>query len=130
MGLSKNDVSGIVIGAAIEVHTALGPGLLERPYKECLWYKLQKSGLYIEREKPIPLIFEGANVDCGYRVDLLVEGVLVIEVKSVASLADIHLAQTINYLKLGNYSVGLLINFNVIRLKDGIKRLVNGPYPL
>ncbi len=130
MGILENQVSGIVIGTAIEVHSALGPGLLERVYKECLFYKLGKSGVSVEMEKVIPLIFEGVKLECGYKIDLLVEGILVLEIKSVTAINDIHLAQTINYMKLGDYKVGLLINFNVIRLKDGIKRLINGPYRL
>ncbi|SKB79639.1 GxxExxY protein [Daejeonella lutea] len=130
MDISKNEITGIVIGAAIEVHSALGPGLLERAYSECLAYKLRESGIFVETEKSVPLIFEDVELECGYRVDLLVEGTLVVEIKSVASLSDVHLAQTINYMKLGNYKIGLLINFNVVRLKDGIKRLLNGPYSL
>lgn len=130
MAITENDVSRIVIGSAIEVHNALGPGLLERVYKECLFYKLAKSGLYVEKEKEIPLVFEEVKLECGYRIDLLVERMLVIEVKSVVVTNEVHLAQTINYMKLGNYKLGLLINFNVARLKDGIKRLINGPYPL
>lgn len=130
MGTSESEITGIVIGTAIEVHTALGPGLLERAYNECLVYKLRKSGIFVEKEKSIPLIFEEVELECGYRVDLLVEGILVVEIKSVAALSEVHLAQTINYMKLGNYKIGLLINFNVVRLKEGIKRLLNGPYPL
>ena len=110
----------------MEVHTALGPGLLESSYKECLYYKIGKSDLYIEKEKPMPLIFEGVKLECGYRVDLLVENKFVIEIKSVEALNDVHFAQTLTYLKLGNYKLGLLINFNVARLKDGIKRIING----
>lgn len=130
MSVLENELSGIVIGVAMDVHSALGPGLLEQAYKECLFYKLRKSGINTEKEKPIPLIYEGVQLEGGYRVDLLVEGILVIEIKSVAALTEIHHAQTINYMKLGNFKVGLLINFNVVRLKDGIRRLVNGPYPL
>lgn len=121
-----NELSGKIIGLAIEVHTALGPGLLESSYKECLYYKIGKSGLYVEKEKPIPLIFENVKLECGYRIDLLVDNKIVIEIKSVDALNDIHLAQTLTYLKLGNYKLGLLMNFNVVRLKDGIKRIING----
>lgn len=120
-----NELSGIVIGHAIEVHNSLGPGLLESAYKECLFYKLAKSGLSVIKEKAMPLIFEDVKLECGYRIDLLVENKLVIEVKSCEALADIHLAQTLTYLKLGNYKLGLLINFNVFKLKDGIKRVIN-----
>ena len=124
--MTENELSNKIIGLAIEVHTALGPGLLESAYKECLFFKIVKSGISIEKEKPMPLIFEEVKLDCGYRIDLVTENKLVIEIKSVESLNDIHLAQTLTYLKLGNYKLGLLINFNVVRLKDGIKRVVNG----
>jgi GxxExxY protein len=124
--MKENDLSNIIIGTAIEVHQALGPGLLENAYKECLAYKLEKLGLAIEKEKPMPLIFEEVKLECGYRIDILVENKVVIELKSVESLNDIHLAQTLTYLKLGNYKLGLLINFNVVLLKHGIKRIVNG----
>lgn len=123
--MTENEISYKVIGAAIEVHNKLGPGLLENAYKECLYYKLFKSGLFVEKEKPMPLFFEEVKLDCGYRVDLLVENKLVIEVKSVEALNDIYLAQTLTYLKLGNYKLGLLINFNVLKVKEGIKRVVN-----
>lgn len=124
--MSENELSNKAIGLAIEVHSALGPGLLESAYKECLYYKAGQSGFWVEKEKPMPLVFEGVKLDCGYRIDLLLENKLVIEIKSVDGLSDIHLAQTLTYLKLGNYKLGLLINFNVLKLKDGIKRVVNG----
>ncbi len=124
--MTENEISGKVIGLAIEVHSALGPGLLESAYKECLYYKLSQAGIYVERERPMPLVFEDVKLECGYRVDLLVEGRLVLEIKSVESLHDVHLAQVLTYLKLGNYKLGLLMNFNVVKLKDGIKRVVNG----
>jgi GxxExxY protein len=114
-----------VIGLAIDIHTALGPGLLESAYKECLYYKLQKAGLLVEKEKVMPLKYENISLDCGYRIDLLVENQLVIELKSVEKLNDIHLAQILTYMKLGKYKIGLLINFNVLLLKDGIKRVRN-----
>jgi len=124
--MNENEIANKIIGLAIEVHGVLGPGLLESAYKECLFYKIQKAGLFVEKEKPIPLIFEEVKLDCGYRVDLLVENKLVIEMKSVEAINDIHLAQTLTYLKLGKYKLGLLINFNVILLKNGIKRVING----
>ncbi len=124
--MSDNVLTGIVIGFAMEVHTALGAGLLENAYQECLFYKLTNQGLFVEKEKSMPLIFEDVRLDIGYRIDLLVEKELVLEIKSVVALNDIHYAQTLNYMRLGNFPVGLLINFNVLRLKDGIKRLVNG----
>ena len=124
--MSENDIATKIIGCAIEVHKALGPGLLESAYQECLFYKLQQSELVVEKEKAMPLIFEEVKLDCGYRIDLLVEGKVVIELKSVETLNDVHLAQTLTYMKLGNYKLGLLINFNVALLKKGIKRVING----
>lgn len=124
--MTENELSNITIGFAIEVHSSLGPGLLESAYKECLYYKILKSGLKVEKEKPMPLVFEGVKLECGYRIDLLIENLLVIEVKVVESINNIHLAQTLTYLKLGKYKLGLLINFNVSKLKEGIKRVVNG----
>jgi GxxExxY protein len=124
--MTENEIANKVIGLAIEVHSALGPGLLESAYQECLFYKIGKSGLRVEKEKSMPLVFEDVKLECGYRIDLLVENKLVIEIKSVESLNDVHLAQTLTYMKLGNYKLGLLINFNVAFLKNGIKRVING----
>ena len=124
--MTENEISNIIIGTAIDVHKALGPGLPESAYKECLYYKISKSDLAVEKEKAMPLIFEQIKLDIGYRIDLLVENKLVIEIKSVEGLNDIHLAQTLTYLKPGNYKPGLLINFDVVLLKNGIKRVVNG----
>jgi len=123
--MEVNELSNVVIGMAIDVHSALGPGLLESAYQECLFYKIQKEGFYVEKEKPIPLIFEGVNLNCGYRIDILVENQLVLELKSVEKLSDLHLAQTLTYLRLGNFKLGLLMNFNSYLLKDGLKRIVN-----
>ena len=119
------ELTNKIIKCAIDVHAVLGPGLLESAYKECLFYKLCKTGLNVEKEKPLPLIFEGVNLDCGYRIDLLVENKVVIELKSIKMIEDIHLAQVLTYLKLGKFKVGLLLNFNVPLLKDGIKRIIN-----
>lgn len=124
--MTENEVAHKVIGLAMEVHSALGAGLLESAYKECLFYKIGKAGLKVDKEKPMPLIFEEVKLECGYRIDLLVENKLVIELKSVEALNDVHLAQTLTYMKLGNYKLGLLINFNVALLKHGIKRVING----
>jgi GxxExxY protein len=124
--MTENELSNKIIGLAIDVHTALGPGLLESAYKECLHYKAVKAGIWMEKEKPMPLVFEEVKLDCGYRIDLVAEKKLVVEIKSVDGLNDIHLAQILTYLKLGNYKLGLLINFNVVKLKDGIRRVVNG----
>ncbi|MEZ5026887.1 MAG: GxxExxY protein [Chitinophagales bacterium] len=124
--MTENELAYKVIGLAIDVHNALGPGLLESAYQECLFYKIKKEGLNVVKEKPMPLIFEDVKLECGYRIDLLVENKLVIEVKSVDALNDIHLAQTLTYLKLGNYKLGLLINFNTVLIKSSIKRIING----
>nr|WP_067053804.1 GxxExxY protein [Mucilaginibacter sp. L294] len=124
--MDENELSNRVIGIAIEVHKALGPGLLESAYKECLFYKLVQTGYYVEKEKPMPLIFEEVRLDCGYRIDLLVENKLIIETKCVEAINDVHLAQTLTYMKLGNYKLGLLMNFHVVKLKDGIRRIING----
>ena len=122
----ENELSNKAIGLAIDVHNSLGPGLLESAYKECMYYKLTKAGFFVEREKAMPLVFEEVKLDCGYRIDLVIENKLVLELKSVEALHDVHLAQILTYLKLGNYKLGLLMNFNVARLKDGIKRVING----
>jgi GxxExxY protein len=119
------DVTEAIIKYSMQVHSVLGPGLLESAYRECLFYKLRESGLYVEKEKPLPLVFEGVTIDCGYRIDLLVEKKVVIELKSVKQIEDIHLAQILTYMKLGKFDVGLIINFNVLSLKDGIKRVIN-----
>ncbi len=120
----ENELSSKAIGAAITVHKALGPGLLESAYKECLFYELRKIGLTVEKEKPLPLVYEEVKLECGYRVDLLVENKLIIEIKAVEALNDVHLAQVLTYLKLSQCKLGLLINFNVVLLKDGIKRVI------
>jgi GxxExxY protein len=119
-----NELSGVVIGIAIKVHSELGPGLLESSYKEVLAYKLEQAGFKVEKEKPVPLTSNGVRLECGYRIDILVEGVLVIEIKAVDAFHPIHLAQMLTYLKTGGFHLGLLINFNVILLKDGIKRVI------
>lgn len=124
--MTENELSTKIIGLSIEVHNALGPGLLESAYKEVLFYKIIQAGLYAEKEKPMPLVFENVKLDCGYRLDILVENKVVIELKSVEALNDVHLAQTLTYLKLGNYKLGLLMNFNVSQLRIGIKRVING----
>jgi GxxExxY protein len=120
------ELTEIIIGCAIDVHKALGPGLLESVYQECLYYKLTQEGLFVEKEKPMPVVFEEVKLDCGFRLDLLIERRVVIECKSVKALDDVHLAQILTYLKLGDFRTGLLINFNVTLLKNGIKRVKNG----
>ena len=122
--MNENELSKVVLGYAIKIHKNLGPGLLESAYEECLFYELSKNGLYVEKQKPMPLIYEKVKLDVGYRVDLMVENKLILELKSVDSLNDVHLAQILTYLKLANCKLGLLINFNVKLLKDGIKRVI------
>ncbi len=123
--MTENEISHQIIGKAIEIHQFLGPGLLESAYRECLYYKLQKAGIFVEKEKPMPLVYNNVKLECGYRIDILVEHKVVIEIKSVETLNDVHLAQTLTYMKLGDYKLGLLMNFNVVLLKNGIKRVVN-----
>ena len=123
--MNENALSNLVINRALKVHTTLGPGLLESSYKECLYYELIKSGLLAEKERPLPLVYEEVKLECGYRIDLLVERKLIIEVKSVESICDVHLAQVLTYLKLSGCKLGLLLNFNVASMKNGIRRVVN-----
>jgi GxxExxY protein len=124
--MHENEITGKIINAGIEVHKALGPGLLESAYKECLYYQLTKNGLFVEKEKVLPLVYEEVKLDCGYRLDLLIENKIVVEIKSIDAINEIHLAQVLTYLKIGNYKLGLLMNFNVVLLKNGIKRIING----
>jgi len=123
--MTENELSDKIIGCAIQVHKSLGPGLLEGAYLECLWYELKEIGLKVEKQKPLPLIYKEVKLDVGYRLDLLVEDKVIIELKSVEALNDVHVAQVITYLKLSDCKLGLLMNFNVLRLVDGLKRLVN-----
>ena len=123
--MTENELSSIIIREAIEIHKVLGPGLLEKVYVECLYYRLIKLGLTVEKEKPIPVIFEEVKMDCGYRADLLVENKFIVEAKSIDAIADIHIARTLTYLKFANCKLGLIINFNVTILKNGIRRVVN-----
>ena len=121
----ENEIYEKIIGCSIEVHKSLGPGLLESAYLECLFYELQKAGLNVEKQKPLPLIYKEVKLDAGYRLDLIVENKVVVEIKSVDCLNDIHVAQVLTYLKLSGCKLGLLVNFNVLRLTDGLRRLVN-----
>lgn len=124
--IKENDISGKIIGCAINVHKTLGPGLLESAYEECLYYELMELGLKVVKQKPLPVIYKKVKLEAGYRVDLLVEDLVVVELKAVDAINDIHIAQVLTYLKLSGCKLGLLINFNVSQLKDGIKRLKNG----
>jgi len=123
--MSEDELSNIVIGCALRVHRKLGPGLLESAYQVCLCHELTKAGLRIEMEKPMPIVYEEIRLDHGYRIDILVEGKLVIEIKTVEAFTDVHFQQLMTYLRLGYYKLGLLINFHVSLLKDGLKRVIN-----
>ncbi len=127
-----NDITGQIVDAAMKVHSSLGPGLLESAYEACLAHELRKRGLGVEAQVGVPVEYDGAKLDVGYRIDLLVEGCVIVELKSVEKMNPLFEAQLLSYLKLSHLEVGLLINFNVLRLKDGLKRLVNnftGPSP-
>jgi len=125
MKAAINSITESIISAAIAVHRELGPGLLESAYEACLVYELIQHGLSVERRKSVPVTYRGVKIDCGYRIDLLVEDKVVVELKAVERLEPIHEAQLLSYLKLSGYQIGLLINFNVRMLKQGIRRLVN-----
>jgi len=120
----EETIASAVIGSAIEVHKYLGPGLLESSYQECLAYELNKTGLLVEREKPMPLIYKDVKLNLGYRMDILVEGLVVVELKTVEMINKNHIAQTLTYMKLGGYKLGLVLNFNESMMKNGIKRLI------
>ena len=122
--MKENEITRAIIGSAIEVHRLLGPGLLESAYEECLYKELSLRNLHVERQKPIPVVYKNVKLDCGYRMDLLVEDRVVVELKSIEKLASIHEAIILTYLRLSGRRLGLLINFNVEILKDGIKRYI------
>jgi GxxExxY protein len=122
--MELNELSGIVINKAFKVHQVLGPGLLESAYEKCLMYELSKAGLEVSRQQEIPLIYERIKIDCSYRADLIVNNEVLIELKSVPFIIDIHVAQTLTYLRLSGIKLGLIINFNTINLKQGIKRVI------
>ncbi len=123
--MTENELSRVVVGCALKVHSALGPGLLESAYEACLEYELIKNGLLVEVQKPLPLIYQTVKLECGYRVDMLVERKLIVEVKAVEALAEIHFAQVLTYLRLSDLRLALMLNFNVVHMKDGIRRVVN-----
>ncbi|TRX62359.1 GxxExxY protein [Carboxylicivirga sp. M1479] len=125
---NPNDITREIIECAIKVHTALGPGMLESAYQECLYYELKKQGYKVEKEKELPLIYDEVKMPCGYRVDLLVDNTIIVELKAVSELNNLHTAQLLSYLKMADKKIGLLLNFNVTFLKDGIKRIVNNYY--
>lgn len=127
--MELNVLTSKVIGLAIEVHRALGPGLLESAYCECLSYELKLNSIYVEREKALPIVYKDIKLQHGYRIDLLIENTLVLELKTVECFTDVHYAQILTYLKLGEYPAGLLINFHTKILKDGLKRFINTNLP-
>jgi GxxExxY protein len=124
--MSENEIAKTVFEIGLKVHRALGPGLLESAYEECLYYELLNAHLKTEKQKSLPLIYETVKLDAGYRVDFLIENKLIVEIKSVEALADIHLAQVLTYLKLSGCKLALLINFNTLLFKNGVKRIING----
>ena len=124
--MSENEISEIIIGAAIEVHKHLGPGLLESAYEACLAYELKQQGLEVKQQLVLPVVYKEVKLDAGYRIDLLIENKVIIEVKSVDAMANIHIAQLLTYLKLKDIRLGLLINFNTEKLVNGLKRVING----
>ena len=125
MFMELNDLTGRIIGAAIEVHKILGPGLLESVYEECLSHELKVVQIPFERQKELPIEYKGVKLSCGYRIDLLVDGRVIVEIKSCDTILPIHEAQLLTYLKLTGLKIGLLINFNVPTLKEGIRRIIN-----
>lgn len=124
--MAEDEIATIIVQAAYNVHIQLGPGLLESAYEACLVYELIDLGLNVSSQVSLPLNYRGVHLDCGYRIDILVENKVIIEIKAVNELNNVHLAQTLTYLKLTNCKLGILINFNVARVKDGIKRVING----
>ena len=123
--MTENEIAKVIVDCALRVHRELGPGLLESTYEACLYYELTQAGLTVESQKALPVVYNEVKLDCGYRIDLFVENKVVVEIKSVDALNDIHLAQILTYLKLSGCKLGLLINFNVKLLKHGIRRVVN-----
>lgn len=124
--MNENELAAVVFQAGMKVHRALGPGLLESVYETCLFYELDQSGLQVEKQKNLPVIYRDIEFDTGYRIDLLVENKLIVEIKSVQELSDLHMAQVITYLKLSQCKLGLLMNFNAPLFKTGVKRIANG----
>jgi len=124
--MNENEIAKLIVNAIYQVYIELGPGLLESTYEACLIYELKNAGLQVDAQVKLPVVYRGIRLAYGYRIDLLVEQKVIVEIKSVNMFNDVHLAQTITYLKLSNCRLGLLINFNVAKIKDGIKRVING----
>lgn len=123
--MTENEISKIVFDCAIKIHRSLGPGLLESAYEACMFHELKKTGILVEKQKPLPLIYEDVKLEVGYRVDLIIENKVILEIKSVDALNDVHIAQVLTYLKLSDCKLGMLLNFNVALIKNGIKRTAN-----
>jgi GxxExxY protein len=123
--MSENEISKIIVDEGIYIHKSIGPGMLESVYVHCLAHRLVKRGLNVRSEVPVPLIFEEVRLECGYRADLLIENIVIVEIKSVDAIAPIHLAQTLTYLRLLGVRLGMILNFNSVLMKDGIRRVVN-----
>jgi GxxExxY protein len=124
--VAENDLGRVILGCAVRLHRVLGPGLLESAYEKCLAHELGKAGLNFQRQLELPLVYDGLVIEAGYRLDFLVEDLVVVEIKAVDRIADVHRAQLLSYLRLGGYRLGYLLNFNVVQLRDGICRMVNG----
>jgi len=124
--MTENELAKMVFEAGLKVHRTLGPGLLESAYEECLYYELLKHNMQIQKQLALPLVYEDVRLDAGYRIDLKIENKIIVEIKSVEGLNDLHLAQILTYLKLSKCKLGLLINFNTVLFKDGVKRVING----
>ncbi|KOS06895.1 GxxExxY protein [Flavobacterium akiainvivens] len=124
--MTENEIAKIVLDCAIKVHKRLGPGLLESAYCECLCYELYKAGLFIEKEKPMPLMYDEVSLTVAYRADIVIENKFIVEVKTIEEIKGIHMAQLLTYLRLADYKLGMLINFNTTLIKDGIRRIING----
>jgi GxxExxY protein len=125
--MKGNELTGVIVDAAMKVHSQLGPGLLESAYEACLAYELQKCGCRVERQKTLPVFYDGMQIECGYRIDLLVNDDVVVELKAVENVQPVHHAQLLSYLRLSGKELGLLLNFNVLHLRDGITRKINSP---
>jgi len=125
--MDKNEITGAIIDASMKVHSQLGPGLLESAYEACLEHELKKRGFRVERQKELPIIYDGVQIDCGYRIDLLVEDEIIVELKAAETILPIHHAQILSYLRLSGKELGLLLNFHELHLKDGITRKINKP---
>jgi GxxExxY protein len=122
--MTTEEIFKKVLDCSFTVHTALGPGLLESAYEECLFFEIKQSGLIVEKQKPLPLVYKEVKLDIGYRIDLLIENQVIVEIKTVDAFNDVHMAQILTYMKLTGCKLGLLVNFNVRHLKDGIKRMI------